>query len=49
VTFDNPNFSLANKMPVPLEPNKPPTVLQIKFDNKPEYANTGRMMITAKG
>mmetsp|Transcript_22444 Transcript_22444/g.16939 ORF Transcript_22444/g.16939 Transcript_22444/m.16939 type:complete len:201 (+) Transcript_22444:37-639(+) len=48
VNFDNPNFSLANKLPGPLDPGKL-TGLQIKFDNKPEYPNTGRMIISARG
>ncbi len=48
VTFDNPNFSLANKLPGPLDPGKA-TKLQIKFDNKAEYPSTGRMIISAKG
>merc|ERR1711976_792316 len=31
VTFDNPNFSLASKLPGPLDPGKV-TALQIKYD-----------------
>ena len=48
ITFDNPNFSLGSKAPGPLDPGKA-TSLQIKFDNKPEYPSTGRMIITARG
>mmetsp|Transcript_8824 Transcript_8824/g.8166 ORF Transcript_8824/g.8166 Transcript_8824/m.8166 type:complete len:114 (+) Transcript_8824:415-756(+) len=48
VNFDNANFSLANKLPGPLDPGKV-TSLQIKFDNKPEYPTTGRMIVSAKG
>ena len=47
VTFDNPNFSLASKLPGPLEPGKA-TNLQIKYDAKPDLPTTGRMIITTK-
>lgn len=48
VTFDNPNFSLASKLPGPLEPGKV-TSLQIKFDGKADLPNTGRMIVQSKG
>lgn len=48
VTFDNPNFSLASKLPGPLDPGKA-TSLQIKYDAKGDLLSTGRMMVTAKG
>lgn len=48
VTFDNANFSLASKLPGPLDPGKV-TGLQIKFDGKPEMPRTGRMMVSTKG
>lgn len=48
VTFDNPNFSLASKLPGPLDPGKV-TALQIKYDAKPELPRTGRMMVNTKG
>lgn len=40
VTFDNPNFSLASKLPGPLEPGKV-TNLQIKYDGKADLPTTG--------
>lgn len=48
VTFDNANFSLASKLPGPLEPGKV-TSLQIKYDGKPDLPTTGRMIVTTKG
>jgi len=48
VTFDNANFSLASKLPGPLDPGKM-TSLQIKYDAKPELPRTGRMMVSTKG
>lgn len=48
VTFDNVNFSLASKLPGPLEPGKV-TNLQIKYDGKPDLPSTGRMIVTTKG
>lgn len=48
VTFDNSNFSLASKLPGPLEPGKV-TNLQIKYDGKADLPSTGRMIVTAKG
>ena len=48
VTFDYPNFSLASKLPGPLDPGKA-TSLQIKYDAKGDLLSTGRMMVTAKG
>ena len=48
VTFDNPNFSLASKLPGPLEPGKV-TALQVKYDAKPDLPTTGRMIVTTKG
>ena len=48
VTFDNPNFSLASKLPGPIDPGKV-TSMQIKFEDKPENAKTGRMMVSTKG
>lgn len=48
VTFDNANFSLASKLPGPLDPGKV-TALQIKYDAKPELPRTGRMMVNTKG
>jgi len=48
VTFDNANFSLASKLPGPLDPGKV-TSLQVKFDAKPELPRTGRMMVSTKG
>lgn len=47
VTFDNPNFSLASKLPGPLDPGKA-TNLQIKFEAKADLPNTGRMIVTTK-
>lgn len=48
VTFDNPNYSLASKLPGPLDPQK--TVnLAIKYDGKADYPTTGRMIVTTKG
>jgi hydrocephalus-inducing protein len=48
VNFDNSNFSLASKLPGPLEPGKV-TNLQIKYDGKADLPSTGRMIVTAKG
>ena len=48
VTFDNANFSLASKLPGPLDPGKV-TSLQVKYDAKPELPRTGRMMVNTKG
>lgn len=48
VTFDNANFSLASKLPGPLEAGKV-TSLQVKFDGKAELPRTGRMMVSTKG
>jgi len=48
VTFDNANFSLASKLPGPLDPGKV-TSLQVKFDGKAELPRTGRMMVSTKG
>lgn len=48
VTFDNNNFSLASKLPGPLEPGKI-TNFQIKYDGKADLPTTGRMIVTAKG
>jgi len=48
VTFDNANFTLASKLPGPLEPGKV-TNLQIKYDGKPDLPTTGRMIVTTKG
>ena len=48
VTFDNPNFNLASKLPGPLDPGKV-TNLQIKFEAKPDLPNTGRMIVSTKG
>jgi len=48
VSFDNTNFSLASKLPGPLDPGKV-TPLQIKYDGKPDLPKTGRMMVTTKG
>lgn len=48
VTFDNANFSLASKLPGPLDPGKV-TNFQIKYDAKPELPRTGRMMVSTKG
>jgi len=44
VNFDNSNFSLASKLPGPLDPGKS-TSLQIKYDGKPDLPNTGRMIV----
>jgi hydrocephalus-inducing protein len=48
VAFDNANFSLASKLPGPLDPGKA-TALQIKFDGKADLPRTGRMMVSTKG
>lgn len=48
VTFDNPNFSLASKLPGPIDPGKV-TNLQIKYDAKPDLPTTGRMIVQTKG
>jgi len=48
VNFDNPNFSLASKLPGLVDPGKV-TALQIKFDGKADFPNTGRMIVTTKG
>ena len=48
VTFDNPNFQLASKLPGPLDPGKV-TNLQIKYEAKPDLPNTGRMIVSTKG
>jgi len=48
VAFDNANFSLASKLPGPLDPGKI-TALQIKYDAKPDLPTTGRMMVSTKG
>ena len=48
VTFDNQNFSLASKLPGPLDPGKV-TNLQIKFEGKADLPKTGRMMVSTKG
>lgn len=48
VNFDNANFSLASKLPGPLEPGKG-TSLQIKYDAKPDLPSTGRMIVATKG
>lgn len=48
VTFDNPNFSLASKLPGPIDPGKI-TNLQIKYDAKPDLPTTGRMIVSTKG
>lgn len=48
VTFDNANFSLANKLPGPLDPGKA-TSLAIKYEAKADLPSTGRMIITTRG
>lgn len=48
VSFDNNNFSLASKLPGPLEPGKAVN-LQIKYDGKSDYPSTGRMIVATKG
>jgi len=48
VSFDNANFSLASKLPGPLDPGKM-TNFQIKYDGKPELPSTGRMIVSTKG
>lgn len=48
VSFDNPNFSLASKLPGPLEPGKSIN-LQIKYDGKGDSPSTGRMIVATKG
>ena len=48
VNFDNNNFSLASKLPGPLDPGKI-TNLQIKYEGKADLPNTGRMIVTTKG
>jgi len=48
VSFDNNNFSLASKLPGPLEPGKSVN-LQIKYDGKADLPSTGRMIVATKG
>ena len=47
MTFDNNNFSLASKLPGPLDPGKV-TNFQIKYDGKADLPSTGRMIVTSK-
>ena len=48
VTFDNPSFSLAAKLPDSLDPGKP-VQLQVKYDVDASRPTTGRMIISTKG
>lgn len=48
VSFDNPNFVLASKLPGPLDPGKV-TNLQLKFEGKADLPSTGRMIVSTKG
>eukprot|EP01022_Parablepharisma_sp_SALTPOND_P020800 TRINITY_DN386_c0_g1_i3.p1 TRINITY_DN386_c0_g1~~TRINITY_DN386_c0_g1_i3.p1 ORF type:complete len:4093 (+),score=589.86 TRINITY_DN386_c0_g1_i3:873-13151(+) len=48
IRFDNPCFSLANKLPGPIEAGKS-VQLQVRFDHNETRASTGRMLISTKG
>eukprot|EP00826_Nyctotherus_ovalis_P043009 TRINITY_DN4497_c0_g1_i5.p1 TRINITY_DN4497_c0_g1~~TRINITY_DN4497_c0_g1_i5.p1 ORF type:complete len:195 (-),score=47.96 TRINITY_DN4497_c0_g1_i5:112-696(-) len=48
VRFDNPCFSLANKLAGLLDAGKS-VQLQVKFDYSEGQSNTGRMIVTTKG
>ena len=47
IRFDNPCFSLAAKLPGPLDPGKPIS-LPVKFDFSEDHPTTGRMFISTK-
>jgi hydrocephalus-inducing protein len=47
IRFDNPCFTLATKLPGPIEAGKPVS-LQVKYDYNEAYPSTGRMLISTK-
>jgi len=47
IRFDNPCFSLANKLPGPIDAGKS-IDLQVKFEFNEKQSSTGRMMISTK-
>jgi hydrocephalus-inducing protein len=47
IRFDNPCFSLATKLPGPIDPGRN-VVLAVKFDFNESRAMTGRMLVSTK-